>query len=74
MLYKGEKLLVPGELLSTGYTHKIRVLVQGVSLLLEPDEERNYRAVLEDPEAAGHSPVDRELVQAVIDAVEAIVK
>jgi hypothetical protein len=40
------RISFPAQLLMMGYTHKIQVEVQGVQVLFEPDEERNYRAVV----------------------------
>ena len=36
------------ELKVLGYTHKIVVNVDETKIIFEPDEERNYRAVLQD--------------------------
>jgi hypothetical protein len=40
------RLSFPAQLLLMGYTHKIQVEVDGVQVMFEPDEERNYRAVV----------------------------
>jgi len=34
------------KLIVTGYTHKFGVDVNGQNIIFEPDEERNYRAVI----------------------------
>ena len=47
ILYKGEQVLLPCTLMVIGYTHKIQVEVNGTLVFFEPDEERNYRAVVE---------------------------
>jgi RNase P/RNase MRP subunit p29 len=44
--YKGEEQMFNAKLIVTGYTHKFSVEVDGQSILFEPDEERNYRAVI----------------------------
>jgi hypothetical protein len=44
--YKGKELLFKSHLLILGYIHKISVDVNGTEVLFEPDEERNYRAVM----------------------------
>ncbi len=44
--YKGKEMLFPAELLPMGFRHKIKVNVDGTDILFEPDEERNYRAVI----------------------------
>lgn len=46
--YKNKDLELPAELRVTGYTHKIAVSIGDVEVIFEPDEERNYRAVLPD--------------------------
>ena len=44
--YKGKEYQVEGELRIFGYTHKIAINFEGREILFEPDEERNYRAVM----------------------------
>ena len=46
--YKNENRLFEAELRVFGYTHKIAISIDGTDILFEPDEERNYRAVLPD--------------------------
>ncbi len=71
--YKGQLLHFPARLLNYGYTHKIRVEVYGVEVLLEPDEERNYRAVV-DNELAHAGSIDKALLAEIVSVVESIVK
>ena len=53
-----------GELRIFGYTHKIAINFEGREILFEPDEERNYRAVM--PRYDGSmAEIDIELVQAI---------
>ncbi len=47
-----------------GYTHKIVVGVNGIPILFEPDEERNYRASLPPGETTKKEP-DILLLQAI---------
>lgn len=44
--YKGQELMLKASLVVTGYTHKFNVDVNGQIIVFEPDEERNYRAVI----------------------------
>jgi hypothetical protein len=44
--YKNENREFEAELRVFGYTHKIAISIDGTEILFEPDEERNYRAVL----------------------------
>jgi hypothetical protein len=46
LVYKGEQVLLKASLLVTRYTHKFNVDVNGQNIIFEPDEERNYRAVI----------------------------
>ncbi|MBD0331192.1 MAG: hypothetical protein ICV66_00910 [Chitinophagaceae bacterium] len=71
--YKSKELLFPALLLMLGYTHKFQVQVNGLEVLFEPDEERNYRAVIE-PEQVKSSKIDVELLKAIAGAIEAIAK
>ena len=69
--YKGEQLDLPARLLLQGYIHKFQVEVNGQIVLFEPDEERNYRAVV-SAEEAERNRIDAELLRA--EAIEAVVK
>ena len=71
--YKGEQLELPARLLLQGYVHKFEVEVNGQTLLFEPDEERDYRVVV-DAEEAERSKIDAELLRAIAEAIEAVVK
>jgi len=44
--YKGEEQMLNAKLIVTGYKHKFCVDVNGQNIIFEPDEERNYRAVI----------------------------
>lgn len=64
----GEELLLPAGFSARGYTHRISMEVNGVLLHFEPDEERKYRALMDDPSAKTN--VNPALVQAIIDSLE----
>lgn len=70
--YKGEEQLFPAQLEQSGYTHRFRVHVNGQDIFFEPDEERNYRAVI-DPEHLQKAP-PIELLQAIATTLESLVK
>ncbi len=65
--HNGKEHSIEGKMLELGYTHKIYLEINGVEIVLEPDEERNYRAVV-DPAFAGK--LDKELVAAVVSEME----
>lgn len=74
VFYKGQNLSFPAMLLRYGYSHKIQVEVNDQMILFEPDEERNYRAVLDVKAVeAGVNP-DKGLLQAIATTIESILK
>ena len=70
--YQGKERLFPAQLLQLGYTYKIQVDIDGRIVLFEPDEERNFRAVI-DPSVPGKD-IDRHLLQAIVTTIEELVK
>jgi hypothetical protein len=72
--YKGQELSFPARLLLTGYTHKIQVEVDGQLIMFEPDEERNYRAVLDTNQLEQGARPDVPLLQAISAVIESVVK
>jgi hypothetical protein len=68
--YKGEELLFPARLQQLGYTHRIAVDIYGQEVFFEPDEERNYRAIIQDE--MHNRQINFELLKAIAEAIEAI--
>jgi len=62
--YKGKEYHLDSELRVYGYTHKIAINIEGEEILFEPDEERNYRAVIPDYEGS-KTKIDIGLIQAI---------
>jgi len=62
--YKGKEYKVEGDLRIFGYTHKIAMKFEGQEILFEPDEERNYRAVMPDYDGS-KAEIDIGFVQAI---------
>ena len=73
VLYKGEERQFDSELRVMGYTHKIAVNVNGTELLFEPDEERNYRAVVSEADI-NKKQIDIELIKLLVEELEANLK
>ncbi len=75
VLYKGEELSFEAKLLLLGsYTHKIQVEIYGHEVLFEPDEERNYRAVINVSQVEEGEKIPHDLLKAIADKIESIVK
>lgn len=66
--YKNETILLPAELQASGYSHRIVVVLNGQDIILEPDEERHYRATIAESKKAP----DAELVKAIVETVESL--
>jgi hypothetical protein len=66
--WQGEEILLPAEFLNIGYTHRIKVFIDGTSVIFEPDEEKDYRAIIEISNAAIH--IQQGLLQAVSETLQ----
>ena len=74
VIYKGEELHFPGKLIRFGYSYKIEVQVNGTVIAYEPDEERNWRALMEPELTYGNKQINVALLQAIAEALEGITK
>ncbi len=63
IVYHDKQLIYNAELRVYGYTYKIAVQVNGTEILFEPDEERNFRAVVAEP--SGKPVPDSGLLEAI---------
>ena len=70
----GKEYTFETRLAAVGYTHRFYVLINGIEVVYEPDEERNYRAVLNNADHAKVNDHDMELIKAVGEQIEAIGK
>jgi len=68
--FEGKALLFDGRLLPFGFTYRVEMLVDGLSLYFERDEERAWRVIV--PEGVAERKLPRpELLRAVADALDA---
>ncbi|KAA5539157.1 hypothetical protein [Adhaeribacter rhizoryzae] len=72
--YKGQELSFPAQVLMTGYTHKIQVEVDGHWIMFEPDEERNYRPVLDAAQIEKGVKQDVNLLKEIASVINSVVK
>ncbi len=72
--YNGEQRMFKASLLVTGYTHKFSVDINGQEVKFEPDEERNYRAVINYEEISNNSNIDKELLKHIAEVIQELVK
>ena len=71
--YRGEERSFTFRFLMTGYTHKIEVDVDGVLVLFEPDEDQNYRALVDESQIK-NIKLDVDLLRAIAEVIESIRK
>ena len=72
VIYQGQEYNFEARLATMGYTHKFYVMINGMEVIYEPDEERNYRAILNDIGQGAIKDSDIELIKAVGDKIELI--
>ncbi|MEP7377013.1 MAG: hypothetical protein ABI675_26675 [Chitinophagaceae bacterium] len=66
------ELNFPARLLSYGYSYKLEVEIAGKKILFEPDEERNWRALVAYEDLENNKKISAELLQAVVLSIEKI--
>ncbi|MDQ3291234.1 MAG: hypothetical protein M3Q05_08090 [Bacteroidota bacterium] len=67
--YKGVEHDFPCRVLATGYTHKIEVDINNLLVLFEPDEDQNYRALVDESQLK-NIKVEVGLLQAIAKVIE----
>ncbi|MGN6491987.1 MAG: hypothetical protein ACTHLE_08340 [Agriterribacter sp.] len=67
--YKGTLYKLPSRLVQMGYSYKIYVQWFDVEIIFEPDEERNFRAVVERDDK---QLITTGLLQAISDTLSNI--
>ncbi len=72
VIFGGSGYTFEGRLVTVGYTHKFCMVINGMEVIYEPDEERNYRTILNEADQAKLRDVDRELIKAVGDKIQSI--
>ncbi len=67
--YKGKELMLPAELQAWSTSHRIIVTIEDFSFTFEPDEERNYRAIVSMEERPKAENIDQELLKVVAETL-----
>ena len=70
--YLGEQLDFEGQLHLSGYQHKIEIIVNDISVFFEPDEERNYRALVSMEQMAGNKYLNPGLLMAIAQRLDSL--
>ncbi len=74
VVYNNGELLLKAQLIKAGYIYKFNVEVGDANIMFEPDEENNYRAVVEPEKLPGYKNVNTGLLQAIAGTLEELVK
>ena len=69
--FEGRKYSFETRLATVGYTHKFCVVINDLEVIYEPDEERNYRALLNETDQGKVKDLDKELIKLVGEKIEA---
>ena len=70
--YKGEELFFAASLISAGYSYKIIVEISGTKITYEPDEQRNFRALVQPSDVQNEDQIDKNLVGEVGKTLQSI--
>ncbi len=70
VVYNGQEYSFEARLATVGYTHKFYILINGLEVIYEPDEERNYRAILNGQGQRSVKDSDVGLIKAVGAKIE----
>ena len=68
--YAGEDIELPLRMYAYGYTFRIEILIGETTVIFEPDEEGNYRALVDATQIKTNNTLSRGLLQAISDALE----
>lgn len=72
--FKGKDILLPVKLINYGSSYKLEVKVEGTNVLFEPDEERNWRALISYEDIQANKKLDKDLLQLIAAELDSILK
>lgn len=72
IIYKGNELIIKAKVVKFGYIHRFEVEVDGYSVIFEPDEERNYRVILNPVDDKNSKSIDLELLKQIAKTIESL--
>lgn len=72
--FKGKDLLIPVRLINYGRSYKLEVDIEGTNVLFEPDEERNWRAVISYEDVQANKKLNKELLELIAEELDTILK
>jgi hypothetical protein len=71
--YQGKELDFQAKLLMQGYIYRVEVIVDDIPVLFEPDEERNYRALISMDQLEGKGKnLNKGMLQAIAEVLQSL--
>jgi DNA polymerase III delta subunit len=67
--YKNQELIFIAKFIQFRYSYKFEVDVNGVIVFFEPDDERNFRAIIDPAIDHVNHKIDKELIQLIAEAL-----
>jgi hypothetical protein len=67
-------LIFNAKFIQFGYSYKFEVDVNGIIVFFEPDEERNFRAIIAPMNDHAYHNIEKELIQLIAEALEGMLK
>ena len=74
VIYKNQELIFYAKFIQFGYSYKFEVDVNGTLVFFEPDEERNFRALIDPAIDHENHNIDKELIGLIAEALEEMLK
>ncbi len=74
VVFKGQELQFEAQLERRGYVYALHVDVNGTAVIFERDEERNWRALLPQPQTDTVKPPSLALLLAIGETIEELLK
>ena len=72
--YKNQELIFNAKFIQFGYSYKFEVDINGTMVLFEPDEERNFRAMIDPTIVHGIHNIDKELIRLIAETFVEMLK
>ena len=70
--FNGKEMEFQGKFLDYGYSSKIELDIEGTKVMFEPDEERNWRALISFDDLQSNKKLNADLLKVIAEAIDAI--
>ncbi len=72
--FNGKEITFPAKLLNYGFTIKLEIEIEDTKVLFEPDEERNWRALISYEDLQANKKLNPELLKLIASEIEKFTK